>query len=150
MGLIVEQNQQSIRLQLPVAIALRDVPADVEVRANPAIVMIEVIMSPSAMQRKSVNNILAEVSVGTWDDGNTMRQVQLTIPEDIRLMSDIPVVQLSRISGGSINPPPIAATTSIASTLVPVGTVVITPVLTATPLPVMTGTAVATATKVDN
>jgi hypothetical protein len=102
------------------------------------------------MQRKSVNNILAEVSVGTWDDGNTMRQVQLTIPEDIRLMSDIPVVQLSRISGGSINPPPIAATTSIASTLVPVGTVVITPVLTATPLPVMTGTAVATATKVDN
>ena len=149
-GLIVEQNQQSIRLQVPVVIELRDVPADVEVRANPAIVMIEVIMSSSAMQRRSVNNIRAEVSVGTWDDGNTMRQVQLTIPDDIRLMSDIPVVQLSRISGGSINPSPIAATISIAGTLVPVGTVVITPVLTATPLPVTTGTVVATATKVDN
>jgi hypothetical protein len=66
------------------------------------------------------------------------------------LMSDIPVVQLTRSSGGSTNLPPIAATISIASTLVPVGTVVITPVLTATPLPVMTGTVVATATKVDN
>ena len=149
-GLIVEQNQQSIRLQVPVVIELRDVPADVEVRANPAIVMIEVIMSSSAMQRRSVNNILAEVSVGTWDDGNTMRLVQLTIPDDIRLMSDIPVVQLTRINGGSVNLPPITATTSIAGTLVPVGTVVITPVLTATPLPVTTGTVVATATKVDN
>jgi YbbR domain-containing protein len=151
-GLIVEQNQQSIRLQVPVVIELRDVPADVEVRANPAIVMIEVIMSSSAMQRRSVNNIRAEVSVGTWDDGNTMRQVQLTIPDDIRLMSDIPVVQLTRISinGGSVNLPPITATTSIAGTLVPVVTVVITPVLTATPLPVTTGTVVATATKVDN
>jgi YbbR domain-containing protein len=149
-GLIVEQNQQSIRLQVPVVIELRDVPADVEVRANPAIVMIEVIMSSSAMQRRSVNNIRAEVSVGMWDDGNTMRQVQLTIPEDIRLMSDIPVVQLTRISGGSVNPPPMVATISITGTLVPVGTVVVTPVLTATPLPVTTGTVVATATKVDN
>ena len=149
-GLVVEQSQQSLRMRVPVIIDIRDVPADFVLRANPAIVMIDVIVSPVAMQRGSVNNIHAEVSVGTWDDGNTMRQVQLTIPEDIRLMSDIPVVQLERSSGTSSIPAPIIPSVMVPGTPVTTGTVVATAVITPTPLPVVTGTIIATVTKIDN
>ena len=146
-GLTVEQSSQPVRLTIPVVIDISDVPADMVVRANPAIVMIDIIMSPSAMQRGSINDIRAAVSVGTWDDGNMMRQVQLTIPEDIRLMSDIPVVQLEQANVSV--PAPIVSTTSVPIPAV-VGTVVVTPLLTATPQPLPTGTVVATVTKIDN
>jgi YbbR domain-containing protein len=144
-GLTVEQSIQPVRLKIPVVIDIRDIPTDIVVRANPAIVMIDIILSPSAMQRGAINTIRAEVSVGTWDAGNMMRQVQLTIPEDIRLMSDIPVVQLEQASAS--DPAPIVATTGPIPSVV-VGTVVVPTVLTATPLPVLTGTIVATATKI--
>ena len=146
-GLTVEQSVQPVRLKIPVVIDIRDVPADVVVRANPAIVMIDIIMSPSAIQRGAINAIRAEVSVGAWDAGNMMRQVQLTIPEDIRLMSDIPVVQLELV--GANAPAPIVVTTN-ASPSVVVGTAVTSPILTVTPQPVLTGTVIATVTKIDN
>jgi hypothetical protein len=109
--------------------------------------MIDIIMSPSAIQRGAINAIRAEVSVGAWDAGNMMRQVQLTIPEDIRLMSDIPVVQLELV--GANAPAPIVVTTN-ASPSVVVGTAVTSPILTVTPQPVLTGTVIATVTKIDN
>jgi len=149
-GLIVEQSQQSVRIRVPVIVEIRDAPADFVVHANPAIVMIDVIVSPGAMQRGSVNNIHAEVSVGTWDDGNTMRQVQLRIPEDIRLMSDIPVVQLERGNAVSSIPAPLVTSVIVPGTPVATGTVVATPVITPTPLVVATGTIIATVTKIDN
>ncbi len=149
-GLIVEQSQQGLRMQVPVIVEIRDAPADFVLRVSPAIIMIEVIVSPGAIQRGSVNKIRAEVSVGTWDDGNTMRQVQLTIPADIRLMSNIPVAQLIRNSvtisiSSTIVPSVIVATTPVAT-----GTVAPTPVITLTPVPVATGTVIATVTKIDN
>ncbi|MCX6015675.1 MAG: hypothetical protein NT020_08855, partial [Chloroflexales bacterium] len=133
-----------------VIVEIRDAPADFVLRVSPAIIMIEVIVSPGAIQRGSVNKIRAEVSVGTWDDGNTMRQVQLTIPADIRLMSNIPVAQLIRNSvtisiSSTIVPSVIVATTPVAT-----GTVAPTPVITLTPVPVATGTVIATVTKIDN
>lgn len=149
-GLIVEQSQQGLRMQVPVIVEIRDAPADFVLRVSPAIIMIEVIVSPGAIQRGSVNKIRAEVSVGTWDDGNTMRQVQLTIPADIRLMSNIPVAQLIRNSvtisiSSTIVPSVIVATTPVAT-----GTVAPTPVITLTPVPIATGTVIATVTKIDN
>ena len=149
-GLIVEQSQQGLRMQVPVIVEIRDAPADFVLRVSPAIIMMEVIVSPGAIQRGSVNKIRAEVSVGTWDDGNTMRQVQLTIPADIRLMSNIPVAQLIRNSvtisiSSTIVPSVIVATTPVAT-----GTVAPTPVITLTPVPVATGTVIATVTKIDN
>lgn len=149
-GLIVEQSQQGLRMQVPVIVEIRDAPADFVLRVSPAIIMIEVIVSPGAIQRGSVNKIRAEVSVGTWDDGNTMRQVQLTIPADIRLMSNIPEAQLIRNSvtisiSSTIVPSVIVATTPVAT-----GTVAPTPVITLTPVPVATGTVIATVTKIDN
>jgi hypothetical protein len=112
--------------------------------------MIDVIVSPGAMQRGSVNNIRAEVSVGTWYDSNTMRQVQLRIPEDIRLMSDIPVVKLERGNAVSGIPVPLVTSVIVPGTPVATGTVVATPVITPTPLVVVTGTIIATVTKIDN
>jgi|GEM_PF-2495415 len=147
-GLTVEQSVQPVRLKIPVVIDIRDVPAEVAVRANPAIVMIEVVLSPSAIQRGAINALRAEVSVANWDAANVMRQVQLLIPEDIRLMSDIPVVQLELANGnvlGSTLPTP-----SVPSLSVTAGTAVPAPVLTVTPAPITTGTVVATVTKVDN
>jgi YbbR domain-containing protein len=151
-GLEIEQTPQFVRLKVPVVVTIRDMPSDIAVRANPAIVMLDVVVGASAMLRGSVNFLVAEVSVGAWEDGNMMRQVQLSIPEDIRLMSDVPVVQLERVDAVSMVPTatsgtPVAPVVPVATA----GTVVATPVaLTPTIMPGATGTIVATATKIDN
>jgi YbbR domain-containing protein len=151
-GLEIEQTPQFVRLKVPVVVTIRDMPSDIAVRANPAIVMLDVVVGASAMLRGSVNFLVAEVSVGVWEDGNMMRQVQLSIPEDIRLMSDVPVVQLERVDAVSMVPTatsgtPVAPVVPVATA----GTAVATPVaLTPTIMPGATGTIVATATKIDN
>lgn len=148
-GLTIEQTPQYVRLKVPVVVNVRDVPSDMLVRVNPVIVMLDVIVGSRAMLRGAVNFILADVSVGTWDDGNTARQVQLSIPEDIRLMSDVPVVQLERVNVNDIVATPLVVTSTPATTVVLPGTVVTTATVP-TPTPIVTGTVVATVTAIDN
>jgi len=96
-GLVIEKDIQPTRLRIPVMVELVDIPAGITVQVNPAIVILDVLMSPAALQRGALTQVQAVVTVGQWDATNTTRQVGLTLPKDIELIGGIPEVQISMV-----------------------------------------------------
>jgi YbbR domain-containing protein len=86
---------EAVRVRLPVAVQLSEIPEGRQFVVNPAIVELDVVISPNAMQRSSLGAFVAVVPVGAWDVAAPFREVQLQLPGGVQLLSAVPVVQLS-------------------------------------------------------
>ena len=129
-GLVIEKDQQPTRMRIPVAVTLVDVPDGVSVQVSPAIVTLDVLMSPAALQRGALTQIQAVVAVGQWDATMTTRAVVITVPKDVELISGNTDVQLSVIA---VAPP--QDTEEPTATEAQITPVTLTPTLTMTVTP---------------
>lgn len=99
----VVKAAEPLRIKLPFAVSLLDVPEGMIMQAVPAVVMLDISLGASA-QRNGVNGIVPEVRVGTWDPANPMRQIQLTLPSDVRLLNDLPLIRVERMGDVQAEP----------------------------------------------
>lgn len=135
-GFVIEKDVQPTRLRIPVVVELTDVPDGMTVQVSPSIVIIEVLMSPAALQRGALTQVQAVVAVGQWDAANSTRQAVLLLPKDIELIGGNPTVQLSAVEVEVATPQvTVEATQTDASALSPT----VTPSLTMTVTPTKAG-----------
>ena len=127
----VVKSAEPLRVKLPVAVTLIDVPEGMIMQAVPAVVMLDISLGASA-QRNGVNGIVPEVRVGTWDPANPMRQIQLTLPSDVRLLNDLPFIRIERMGDVQAEPTTTVAPEATATVTNDTNDGVLTP--TATPL----------------
>ena len=99
----VVKSAEPLRVRLPFAVTLLDIPEGMIMQAVPAVVMLDISLGASA-QRNGVNGIVPEVRVGTWDPANPMRQIQLTLPNDVRLLNDLPFIRIERMGDVQAEP----------------------------------------------
>jgi hypothetical protein len=99
----VVKSAEPLRDRLPFAVTLLDIPEGMIMQAVPAVVMLDISLGASA-QRNGVNGIVPEVRVGTWDPANPMRQIQLTLPNDVRLLNDLPFIRIERMGDVQVEP----------------------------------------------
>jgi hypothetical protein len=129
-GLVIEKDSQPTRMRIPVAITLVDVPDGVTVQVSPAIVTLDVLMSPAALQRGALTQVQAVVAVGQWDATTTTRAVVIIVPKDVELIGGNTDVQLSVVE---VAPPQV--TEEPTATEAPITPVILTPTLTMTVTP---------------
>ena len=158
------KSAEPLRVKLPYAVTILDAPEGMVFRAVPAVVYLDLSLGATA-QRNGVSGIVPEVRVGTWDPANPMRQIQLMLPSDVRLLNDMPFIRLERVgdpqptptevpvSDGTVSPQPTepAGTPSVTGTptidgATPVVTVPATVTLLATASGTPTSTLVGTPT----
>ncbi len=148
----VVKSTEQLRAKLPFAVTLLDVPEGMVMQAVPAVVMLDVSLGATA-QRNGVSGIVPEVRVGAWDPANPMRQIQLTLPSDVRLLNDLPFIRVERLGDVQAQPTP-AATEATATVTDDATDVAVTPTVTAiadgtvqpSPTPTVTVTASPTTT----
>lgn len=92
----VVKSVDLLRVKLPFAVTLLDVPEGMVMQAVPAVVLLDVSLGATA-QRNGISGIVPEVRVGAWDPANPMRQIQLTLPSDVRLLNDLPFIRIERL-----------------------------------------------------
>jgi YbbR domain-containing protein len=125
----VVKSTEQLRAKLPFAVTLLDVPEGMVMQAVPAVVMLDVSLGATA-QRNGVSGIVPEVRVGAWDPANPMRQIQLTLPSDVRLLNDLPFIRVERLGDVQAQPTP-AATEATATVTDDATDVAVTPTVTA-------------------
>lgn len=153
----VVKSAEPLRVKLPYAITLLDVPDGMLMQAVPAVIMLDMSLGTNS-QRNGLNGISPEVRVGTWDQANPMRQIQLNLPNDIRLLNDLPLIRILRLGEAStpvsgeatatatIDAPPAALTPTLTTSAdatappSPTAIVVATPSASPTPTIVVTPT----------
>ena len=148
----VVKSTEQLRVKLPFAVTLLDVPEGMVMQAVPAVVMLDVSLGATA-QRNGVSGIVPEVRVGAWDPANPMRQIQLTLPSDVRLLNDLPFIRIERLGDVQAQPTP-AATEATATVTDDAGDAAVTPTATdiadgtvqPSPTPTVTVTASTTST----
>lgn len=86
---------EAVRVRLPVAVQLSEIPEGRQFVVNPATVELDVVVGANAMQRASLGAFSAIAPVGVWDGAAPFREVQLQLPAGVQLLSAVPVVQLS-------------------------------------------------------
>lgn len=86
---------EAVRVRLPVAVQLSEIPEGRQFVVNPATVELDVVISANAMQRATLGAFVATAPVGVWDAAAPFRELQLQLPAGIQLLSAVPVVQLS-------------------------------------------------------
>lgn len=130
-GLKLELVVQPIRMRIPVEVTLADIPDGMNVSVVPNIVTVDVAASPATLQRGALTLVRAVAQVGAWDDNNRYRQVSLSLPADMQLVGNVPVVQLE-VSDNQPPPPtmgitatPEEATSTAVAT--PTATLTVTP-----------------------
>ncbi len=146
----VVKSTEQLRVRLPFAVTILDVPEGMVMQAVPAVVMLDVSLGATA-QRNGVSGIVPEVRVGTWDAANPMRQIQLTLPTDVRLLNDLPFIRIERLGDVQAQPTP-AATEATATVTDDAGDAAVTPTATdiadgtvqPSPTPTVTVTPIAT------
>jgi len=146
----VVKSTEQLRVRLPFAVTILDVPEGMVMQAVPAVVMLDVSLGATA-QRNGVSGIVPEVRVGTWDPANPMRQIQLTLPTDVRLLNDLPFIRIERLGDVQAQPTP-AATEATATVTDDAGDAAVTPTATdiadgtvqPSPTPTVTVTPIAT------
>jgi YbbR domain-containing protein len=146
----VVKSTEQLRVRLPFAVTILDVPEGMVMQAVPAVVMLDVSLGATA-QRNGVSGIVPEVRVGTWDPANPMRQIQLTLPTDVRLLNDLPFIRIERLGDVQAQPTP-AATEATATVTDDAGDATVTPTATdiadgtvqPSPTPTVTVTPIAT------
>ncbi|MFM7679408.1 MAG: YbbR-like domain-containing protein [Roseiflexaceae bacterium] len=129
-GLVIEKDLQPTRMRIPVAITLVDVPDGVTVQVSPAIVTLDVLMSPAALQRGALTQVQAVVAVGQWDATTTTRAVVITVPKDVELIGGNTNVQLSvvEVAPTQVTEEPTATEAQITPvTLTPTLSMTVTP-----------------------
>jgi hypothetical protein len=131
---------------LPYAVTIPDAPEGMLFRAVPAVIYLDLSLGATA-QRSGLSGIAPEVRVGSWDPANPMRQIQLNLPSDVRLLNDLPFIRLERV--GDPQPTPTEAPVSDVTASPPPTDTAGTPSVTATPTsdgttPVVTQPATAT------
>ena len=124
----VVKSTEQLRVKLPFAVTLLDVPEGMVMQAVPAVVMLDVSLGATA-QRNGVSGIVPEVRVGAWDPANPMRQIQLTLPSDVRLLNDLPFIRVERL--GDVQAQPTPATEATATVTEDTPDVALTPTVTA-------------------
>ena len=147
----VVKSTEQLRVKLPFAVTILDVPEGMVMQAVPAVVMLDVSLGATA-QRNGVSGIVPEVRVGAWDPANPMRQIQLTLPSDVRLLNDLPFIRVERL--GDVQAQPTPATEATATVTEDTADVALTPTVTAladgtvqpSPTPTVTVTASTTST----
>ena len=148
----VVKSTEQLRVKLPFAVTILDVPEGMVMQAVPAVVMLDVSLGATA-QRNGVSGIVPEVRVGAWDPANPMRQIQLTLPSDVRLLNDLPFIRIERLGDVQAQPTP-AATEATATVTDDAGDAAVTPTATdiadgtvqPSPTPTVTVTASTTST----
>ena len=148
----VVKSTEQLRVRLPFAVTILDVPEGMVMQAVPAVVMLDVSLGATA-QRNGVSGIVPEVRVGAWDPANPMRQIQLTLPSDVRLLNDLPFIRIERLGDVQAQPTP-AATEATATVTDDAGDAAVTPTATdiadgtvqPSPTPTVTVTASTTST----
>lgn len=147
----VVKSTEQLRVKLPFAVTILDVPEGMVMQAVPAVVVLDVSLGATA-QRNGVSGIVPEVRVGAWDPANPMRQIQLTLPSDVRLLNDLPFIRVERL--GDVLAQPTPATEATATIAEDTPDVASTPTVTAladgtvqpSPTPTVTVTASTTST----
>lgn len=86
---------EAVRVRLPVAVQLSEIPEGRQFVVNPATVELDVVVGANAMQRASLGAFSAIAPVGVWDGAAPFREVQLQLPAGVQLLSAVPVVQLT-------------------------------------------------------
>lgn len=148
----VVKSTEQLRVKLPFAVTILDVPEGMVMQAVPAVVMLDVSLGATA-QRSGVSGIVPEVRVGAWDPANPMRQIQLTLPSDVRLLNDLPFIRVERLGDVQAQPTP-AATEATGTVTEDAPDVALTPTVTVieddsgqpSPTPTVTVTASTTST----
>jgi hypothetical protein len=135
-SLALELVVQPVRMRIPVEVTLQDVPDGMNVAVIPNIVTVDVVASPATLQRGALTLVRAVAAVGAWDDANRYRQVSLSLPADVQLVGNVPVVQLEVRDLPPPQPTTVIATeeatdTTVTATAVPV----LSPTSTAVPTP---------------
>jgi len=110
---------EAVRVRLPVAVQLSEIPEGRQFAVNPSTVELDVVIGANAMQRTTLGAFVALAPVGAWDAAAPFREVQLQLPAGIQLLSAVPVVQLNETT---------ALTTTLDGTLT-----TLTPTPTGTP-----------------
>jgi hypothetical protein len=105
----IGKTTEPLRVKLPYGVTILDAPDGMVFRAVPAVVFLDLSLGVNA-QRNGLSDIAPEVRVGDWDPANPMRQIQLNLPSDVRLLNDMPFVRLERVGD-----PPGAPTDAPAS-----------------------------------
>jgi YbbR domain-containing protein len=149
----VVKSVDLLRVKLPFAVTLLDVPEGMVMQAVPAVVLLDVSLGATA-QRNGISGIVPEVRVGAWDPANPMRQIQLTLPSDVRLLNDLPFIRIERlgdVQGQPAGTPTIddQLTVTVAPTdsaLTPTTTPVTDGAVQPSPTPTATGAPSATTT----
>jgi YbbR domain-containing protein len=149
----VVKSVDLLRVKLPFAVTLLDVPEGMVMQAVPAVVLLDVSLGATA-QRNGISGIVPEVRVGAWDPANPMRQIQLTLPSDVRLLNDLPFIRIERlgdVQGQPAGTPTIddQLTATVAPTdsaLTPTTTPVTDGAVQPSPTPTATGAPSATTT----
>ena len=149
----VVKSVDLLRVKLPFAVTLLDVPEGMVMQAVPAVVLLDVSLGATA-QRNGISGIVPEVRVGAWDPANPMRQIQLTLPSDVRLLNDLPFIRIERlgdVQGQPADTPTIddQLTVTVAPTdsaLTPTTTPVTDGAVQPSPTPTATGAPSATTT----
>ena len=126
-GLVLEAVVQPVRMRIPVAVTLVDIPEGLTMTANADIVTIDVVASPATLQRGALTLVRAVASVGQWDAANSYRQVAISLPDDVKIVGNVPVVQLVTVGMPTVEPT-IEQTATVTATL----GLTVTPTLTAT------------------
>ena len=126
-GLVLEAVVQPVRMRIPVAVTLVDIPDGLTMTANPDIVSIDVVASPATLQRGALTLVRAVAAVGQWDAANNYRQVTISLPDDVKLVGNVPVVQLMTENLPVVEPT-IEQTATITTTVV----LTVTPTVTIT------------------
>ncbi len=93
-GIRVAPIEQSLRVQLPVVIVLTDVPENQIFDVSPRSIVLDMVLSGSALQRQLQGEFAAEVSVGDWNADSPFRNITIRVPSDVRVLSEIPLAQL--------------------------------------------------------
>jgi YbbR domain-containing protein len=99
----IGKTTDPLRVKLPYAVTILDAPAGMVFNAEPAVVYLDMSLGVNA-QRTGLSGIAPEVRVGEWDSANPMRQVQLNLPSDVRLLNDLPFIRLERVGEAPVMP----------------------------------------------
>ena len=140
----IGKTTEPLRVKLPYAVTILDAPAGMVFNAVPAVVYLDMSLGVNA-QRNGLSAIAPEVRVGEWDPANPMRQVQLNVPSDVRLLNDLPVIRLERVGDPVVIPTPTAESDPSATPQPNDGTPTPTALDTDNPTVTTTATGVATA-----
>ena len=94
----------TLRLKIPFAVTITDIPDGMFFRVEPATVLLDLSVGPDTPQR-GLGTVEASVSVGSWDPTNPSRQVVVRKPTDVTLQNRLPLVQLIPIAAAAANEP---------------------------------------------